>query len=275
MNMITSTSNSKVKWVRKLRNRRERDKSNLFYIEGLRVVTEAVQQSVDIEAIVFAPGLLSSSFGRGLVQRQKGKGITVMEVSDGVFQSVSKREGPQGIAAVVRQSWVQLEEVVLENQNTWIALDSVQDPGNLGTVMRTNDAVGGSGIILLDHTTDPYDLTTIRASMGAIFTQKLVRTKFEEFAAWKEKHKYPVVGTSAASAVDYQDVIYPDALILMMGSEREGLQQKHVQLCDNMVRIPMVGKSDSLNMAVASAVVLYEIYNQRRRRVVHARVLAE
>jgi TrmH family RNA methyltransferase len=126
--------------------------------------------------------------------------------------------------------------------------------------------VGGCGVILLDHATDPYDPTTIRASMGAVFTQKIVKATFEEFAAWKKQLNYPLVGTSGAAQQDYHRTRYPANLILLMGSEREGLNDQAIQLCDDLVRIPMVGQSDSLNLAVATSVVLYEIFNQKREK---------
>jgi RNA methyltransferase, TrmH family len=141
----------------------------------------------------------------------------------------------------------------------------VADPGNLGTILRTNDAVGGRGVVLLDHSTDPYDPTAARASIGALFSQRLVKAGLDEFAEWKHRQSVPLVGTSGAAQADYQDYRYPQALVVLMGSEREGLDEKHLRLCDQVVRIPMVGRSDSLNLAVATAVVLYEVFNQKRR----------
>ena len=158
-----------------------------------------------------------------------------------------------------------MEQVQPGADALWIALDSVADPGNLGTILRTSDAVGGKGIVLLDHSTDPYDPTAIRASMGAVFSQQLVRASLAEFARWKQHTPCAVIGTSDKAASDYQAVRYPAPLIVLMGSERQGLQEAHYQLCDDVVRIPMMGRSDSLNLAVATAVVLYEVFNQRRK----------
>ena len=143
--------------------------------------------------------------------------------------------------------------------------DSIQDPGNLGTILRTLDAVGGSGLILLDHSTDPYDATALRASMGAVFSQQLVRASFSDFARWKQAGNFQLVGTSGSAREDYHEFSYPDPMVLLMGSERLGLQEEHLKLCDGLVAIPMVGRSDSLNLSVATGVVLYEIFNQRRQ----------
>lgn len=269
MAMITSSNNDRIKSIRKLHERKARQESGQFFIEGLRIVAEAIEQGARIDTLVVAPELLKSPFGKGLVETQREVGTPILEVSEEVFQRISMKEGPQGIAAVVQQRWLPLEAVRLEpgtpkGNGTWVALDSVADPGNLGTILRTIDAVGGRGVILLDQSTDPYDPSATRASMGALFAQSLVRATFAEFADWKRQNNYPVIGTSDKAQTDYHAYSYPSALILLMGSERQGLQEQHLALCDTVVSIPMLGKSDSLNLAVATAVVLYEILNQRR-----------
>ena len=194
------------------------------------------------------------------------RGVDVLEVSEDVFLRLSLKEGPQGLAAVVRQRWERLDVVTPAPGSPWVALDSVADPGNLGTILRTNDAAGGAGIILLGQSTDPYDPSAVRASMGAIFNQQIAKSTLSEFKAWKERSGCPVIGTSDAAAQDYHTFTYPDPLVVLMGSERQGLQPEHQAICDEIVSIPMRGKSDSLNLAVATAIVLYEILNQRRDR---------
>ena len=262
--MITSPSNERIKNIRKLLERKARQESGLFYIEGLRIVAEAVEQGVTLDTLIVAPDLLKSTFGQELVAGQRAKGVSVLEVSSEVFQRISLKEGPQGLAAVARQRWLPMEQVRVEAGKTWVALDSVADPGNLGTILRTHDAVGGHGVILLDQSTDPFDPSAARASMGAMFTQRLVKASFAEFTEWKRKNAVFVVGTSDKAKTDYHKFRYPAALVLLMGSERQGLQEHHLALCDEVVSIPMLGASDSLNLAVATAVVLYEILNQRR-----------
>ncbi|HTX78633.1 MAG TPA: RNA methyltransferase, partial [Longilinea sp.] len=144
----------------------------------------------------------------------------------------------------------------------YIALDAVQDPGNLGTILRTGDAVGGKGVILLDHSTDPFDPATVRGSMGAIFSQNLIKATLDEFGDWKKRNHCKVIGTSGAAEYNYHQYRFSTPMVLLMGSERQGLTENHIALCDDVVKIPMVGRSDSLNLAVATAVVLYEIFNQ-------------
>ncbi len=262
--MISSTSNPRIKQIRGLRQRKARSESGLFFVEGIRLVLEAVQLGAPLETLVVAPELLSSTRAQELVQAQQRAGVPTLEVTAEVFQSLSAREGPQGLGAVLQQRWETLDHVQPGNELGWVALDAVQDPGNLGTILRTSDAVGCAGVILLDHTTDPYDPAAVRASMGAIFAQRLVRASFAEFAVWKQRHTVMVVGTSGAALHDYQAVKYVPPLVLLMGSERLGLAAEQQAVCDLMVRIPMVGRSDSLNLAVATGVMLYEVFNQQR-----------
>jgi TrmH family RNA methyltransferase len=261
--MITSTANAHIKKIRLLRDRKERQSSGLFFFEGLRIVGEAIDAGFQVEMLVVAPELLRSEYGQSLVAHFRARQGMVLEVSAAVFRSVSSKEGPQGIAAVARQCWVNLQDVVVTPGQVWVALESVADPGNLGTILRTNDAVGGTGLILLDQSTDPYDHAAVRASMGAIFSQKIVKAGLEEFAAWKHSGGVHLIGTSGAAQKNYHEYRYPAGLVLLMGSERQGLQPQHLDLCDDVVSIPMLGKSDSLNLAVATGVVLYEILNQR------------
>lgn len=262
--MITSSSNPTIKFIRKLSDRKERRQTGMFFVEGLRTVGEAVQRGWDIETLVVAPELLVSLFGQQLVEQVAAMGSTVIEVSEDVFLSLSIKEGPQGIAAVGHQRWTQLEDVHLKAGDTWIALDSVQDPGNLGTILRTSDAAGCRGVILMDQSTDPYDPGAIRASMGAIFSQPVVKTTYADFAHWKREHQSIVVGTSDKAPQDYHEFKYPSALVVLMGSERQGLLEQHLAICDAVVSIPMRGTSDSLNLAVATGLMIYEIFNQRR-----------
>ncbi|MEJ5202992.1 MAG: RNA methyltransferase [Anaerolineales bacterium] len=261
--MITSTGNPLIKQVRSLRQCKVRRAAGLCYAEGLRIVAEAIHLGAELEMLLVAPELLVSEFGLGLVQEAHKRGLPVIEVSESVFKSIALKEGPQGLAAVVRQRWHLLESISGEKEALWVALSEVADPGNLGTILRTADAVGAKGIILLDDTTDPYDPTAIRASMGAVFSQMLVRCSFQAFAVWKAKNGFSLVGTSDKAEKAYRQVKYPERLILLMGSERHGLTEEQWRLCDVVVRIPMIGRSDSLNLAVATGIVLYEIFHQR------------
>jgi TrmH family RNA methyltransferase len=262
--LITSLGNSRIKLIRKLKDRKTRQEEGVFLVEGLRLVTEAVQLKRKILTIVFSRELLKSDKGLSLVDQQSKEGVEVLEVNGAVFESIASKENPQGIIAILNQVFVPLSGLSMMENDLYVALEAVADPGNLGTILRTSDAVGAKGVILLDQSTDPYDPTSIRASMGAVFSQKLIKTTYQEFLNWKIAQDVPVVGTWDSGAVDYQAYHYPGRMVLLMGSERQGMSEPYKALCDAIVKVPMVGRSDSLNLAVATGVCLYEIYNQKR-----------
>ena len=262
--IITSFANQKVKFIRKLEQKKYRQESGKFFIEGLRTVGEAVQTGAPIDAFVVAPELLVSDFGRSLLENPSVKNITRIEVSAEIYQKIAHKEGPQGIGAIVHQEWRSLENLQAKPDDCWVALDAVSDPGNLGTIMRTADAVGSRGIILIGQATDPYDPTAVKASMGAVFSLDLVQADWSDFKTWQKTHQMMMVGTSDSAQKDYQAIQYERPLALLMGSERHGLSPEMEAACSEMVRIPMAGRSDSLNLAVATGVMLYEIYNQSR-----------
>lgn len=261
---ISSPSNPRIKEIRALSQRKTRRETGLFFLEGIRLVAEAVALKADIDTLVVAPDLLRSDYGRETVQTATRNGISVLEVNDTVFRTLSRKDGPQGLGAVVRQRWETLEAVQPGDELAWVVLEDVHNPGNLGATLRTCDAVGAAGVILLGETTDPYDPAAIRGSMGAVCSQRLIRTTLDALVAWKQKHHLTMTGTSDAAQIDYQAMLYKPPALLCMGSEQHGLSDTHAAACDHVVRIPMVGRSDSLNLAVATSVMLYEMFNQRR-----------
>ncbi|MBW6466623.1 MAG: RNA methyltransferase [Brevefilum sp.] len=263
--MITSFSNPKVKAIRKLEDKKYRSTSGEFFIEGLRTVGEAIQTSAPIQSLVVAPELLVSEFGRSLLEHPTVTAVEKVEVSGEIFEKIAHKQGPQGIGAVVKQSWQSLKTLSINPTDLWVALDQIADPGNLGTIMRTADGVGCRGIITLGASTDPYDPNAVKASMGSIFSLELIQSDWGSFRSWQVEHKLGLVGTSDRAPSDYQAVNYALPLVLLMGSERHGLPGEMIDACDALVRIPMRGRADSLNLAVATAVVLYEIYNQTRK----------
>ncbi|CAA9295057.1 MAG: tRNA (guanosine(18)-2'-O)-methyltransferase [uncultured Chloroflexia bacterium] len=275
---ISSLSNARVKALRGLRERKTREQTGLFLVEGVRGVQDALQLGADVEQLVVAPDLLRHPVGPALFTRQQRLGTACLEVSaevyDSITRGVSLKYGPQGLAAVVRQAWLPLPEAIRRRDRCWVALDAVADPGNLGTILRTCDAVGAAGVILLGPTADPYDPAAVRASMGAIFSRRLVRATFAELVAARRRHGFTVVGTSGGATADYRSVIYRPPVVLLMGSEHTGLSPQQQELCDLVVRIPMVGRADSLNVAVATGVVLYEIFHQQPPNVIHEPMLA-
>jgi len=263
--MITSSANEQVKSIRKLREKKYRNESGSFYIEGIRIVVEAMKVPGRVQTLIVAPELVQSKIIAEVIDFAGKQHIPVLEVSAAVFETFSLKEGPQGVAAVVTQEWDTIDSIDPQKMGLWVGLDAVADPGNLGTIMRPLDAVSGNGIFLIGPCTDPYDPSAMRASMGAAFSLKFVKTSTDEFRRFKAESKVQMVGTSDSAKKDYQEVSYGDNLVLLMGSERQGLQKELMDICDDMVSIPMAGKSDSLNLAVATGVMLYEVYNQHRR----------
>jgi TrmH family RNA methyltransferase len=233
-------------------------------VEGLRFVAYAVQHHIPLETLVVCHSLLDHPFAHRLVQQQKQLGTPIVEVPATVFRDLSRVLEPQGIGAVMRQRWEPLEQVRPDAELCWLALQTVNSPGNLGTMLRTSEAVGGAGIILLDNSIDPYDPAAVRATMGSIFSQRFVRTSIAAFKRWKQRHSCMLVGTSPSAPHDYHAVTYQRPTLLLMGEERKGLPQELQALCDIMVRIPMVGETDSLNLAIATGIMVYELFNQSR-----------
>lgn len=263
--LITSTANERIKRIRALRMRKERDRTGLTFVEGIRSVVEAVQVEAPIDVLVVCPKLLRGKPGWDAVAIARSRDVEVVEVDEAVFRTLSKRDGPQGIAAVLRQRWERLRDIVPGDGSTWVALESAADAGNIGTIVRTCDATGAEGVILLDHTADPFDPVAMRASTGAVFTKRLVRASFVDVREWAQAHGMTVVGTAGDADADYRAADYGARTVILMGSERAGLPEAYRAACDLVVSIPMRGRADSLNLAVATALVLYEVLHRREQ----------
>lgn len=266
--MITSTANDRIRSIRALKRRKERDERGLAYVEGIRSVLGAIESGADIALLLVAPDQLTSDRAREAVAAAEATGVERIDVSRQVFESLSNRDGPQGIAAVIRQRWRALRSVELEDGDRWVALTAIQDPGNLGTILRTADAAGATGVILLEVGADPWDRTAMRASTGAVFTQQIVRADWKSFTEWAREAGATVVGAADAAETPYRGADYGPRTILLMGSEREGLSETQQAFCTRLVAIPMRGSVDSLNLGVAASLVLYEVMHQREAATV-------
>lgn len=266
--IISNINSHAIRHIRRLRLREERERTGLCYIEGLRFVDQAVSQGAIIETLVVSRPLLDHPYAHRLVNRLQRSGTPILYVAPDVLHGISLVHDPQGLGAVVKQRWKRLADIKAKGELCWIALSAVRSPGNLGTLLRTSEAVGGAGVILLDESTDPYDPTAVRATMGALFAQRFVRATIDEFVQWKQRNHCMLVGTSPSAKEDYHAITYRHPTILLMGEERKGLPAELQAHCDLMVQIPMIGKSDSLNLAIATSVMLYEVFNQRRTQKV-------
>ncbi len=258
--LITSPSNPKIKQARALRQRKQRDVTGLFLVEGLFHIGEALAAHAAIESIFYAPDLLDSDFGRELIDRAVTNSTSCYETTADILASLAVKENPQGIIAVARQPRVQLADLTPQNFPWGVAIVSPQDPGNVGTILRTIDAVGASGLILLDSGVDAYHPTAVRASLGSIFWYPIVSVSFAEWAQWAQQQGYHLYGTSAKGSVDYKELdVYVQPLFVLLGSEREGLSREQAAVCEQLVRLPMHGHVSSLNLAVAAGVMLYTV----------------
>lgn len=266
MNLITSRSNPKVKEVRALRQRKARRESGLILVEGIHPIGEAVEAGLAIKTIVYAPSLLRSTYAQTLIKELAGREVSCHPVSNDIFEWLAEKEHPQGILAVVYQPVYRLCDFNPTNFAWGVALVDPQDPGNVGTILRTMDAVGANGLLLLSSGTDttglvdPYQTSSVRASMGAIFGKPVIQTTFAEFSIWSQQYGYNIFGSSAHGAQDYQEInTFPTPRILLLGSEREGLTTEQIAVCDKIIRLPMHGRATSLNLAVAASILLYEM----------------
>lgn len=259
---VTSLANPVVKDLRALHLKKERAESGLFLAEGLKLVTDALEEGWPIRTLVHASRVKDQPLVARAVKEAKARGALVLEVSDEVLTKICRRDNPQMVVAAFEQRLGRLDDLVAPT-GVWVALEGIKDPGNLGTIVRTVDSVGASGVVLIGDVTDPFALEAVRATMGSLFHVPLLAAGLEDFAAWKARTGIPVYGTHLAGAVDYRSVDWPETCVLMMGNEQSGLSDAHVAACDGIVKIPMAGRADSLNLAVATAVMLYEIRRAR------------
>ncbi len=265
MTTLSSRNNPKIKQIRQLlAHRKERDATRLFAVEGIHHVGEAIEAHAPVEYICYAPDLLSSDFARQLIHDQEQQGIPCLAVDGDTFASLAGKENPQGIMAVVHQATRKIVDLTPGTFKWGVALVAPQDPGNIGAILRTIDAVGADGLLLLDDPAndqfcaDPYHPSSVRASMGALFWHPVVRAGFAKFALWAQEGGYTVYGTSAHAAPDYRQVrSYERPLVLLLGSEREGLSAEQRAVCQHTLSLPMRGRATSLNLAVAAGVMLY------------------
>jgi len=256
---VTSLANPIVKDIKALTVKKSREESGAFLAEGLKLVIDALELGWTIRTLVYA----KAAKGKPLVEQVAAKTVAagglVLEVSEKVIGSITRRDNPQMVVGVFEQRWQQLRDVKPKAGETWVALDRVRDPGNLGTIIRTADAAGASGVILVGETTDPFSLETVRATMGSVFAVPVVKATPEEFLAWKKKAEVSVVATHLAGAVDYRTIDYKKKpVVILMGNEQSGLPDALAKEADALARIPQAGRADSLNLAVATAVMLFE-----------------
>jgi TrmH family RNA methyltransferase len=261
---ITSLTNDRVKAIRALEMRKERKETGLFVAEGASILVTARERSFAPETLVLLAGSGAAGVAKGLVGWASAAGAEILEVSEAVLGKLAAKDNPQTMLGVFRQRFVPLPER-LQPADSWVALEEIRDPGNLGTILRTVDAVGARGVVLVGTCCDPYSRECVRATMGSIFTVPMARATAEEFAAWRKSWPGDVIGTHLAARDDFRRVAYRGPTMLVMGSEGPGLSAGMAAQCSRLVKIPMAGSLDSLNLAVATALALYQIQGPRLR----------
>jgi TrmH family RNA methyltransferase len=260
---VTSFSNALVKQARGLRDKKNRRREGLFLAEGLRILTEARENNVLPETLFFSDA--SHPLLRELIDAVEGAGGEAIETGADILHKISGKGNPQTVLGMFRAFNTALGRIDRDAAPLWIVAQSLRDPGNIGTILRTGDAVGAGGLILIDDSADPFSFEAVRASMGALFTQRVAQARWDEFIAWMRGGPGQLIGTSLKARQDYQAARYDRPAFILVGNEQAGLPAAYEAECDLLVKMPMLGKADSLNAAVATAVMAYEVVNQWRR----------
>jgi TrmH family RNA methyltransferase len=255
---ITSHANPRIKAVRALAQAKYRKETGQFLVEGLKLVTDALAEGWTVRAVIHQADAIAQQAVAKTAAAARAKGADIFAVSSDILAKVARRDNPQTVVGVVDQRLATPSEIARLGP-VLIALERIKDPGNLGTIIRTADAVGAGGVVLVGPSVDPFSVEAIRATMGSIFHVPLARMTEEQFLELRAGWSGSVVGTHLSGSADYRSVAYREPVLLLMGNEQSGLSERLAAACDELVRIPMAGEADSLNLAVATGVMLYEI----------------
>ena len=256
---VTAFSNATVKLLRSLRDKKARRAEGMFLAEGLRILTEARDSGRLPEIVAFSPEGARHPLAAEIVAATEAAGGDAIETSADILSKMSGKDNPQMLLGAYRQPDTSLEGIDRSRANLWIVAQALRDPGNIGTILRTGDAVGAGGLILIDDCADPYSVEAVRASMGAVFTQGVAAARWPEFVSWLRSGEGQLVGTSLKATQDYLEAEYRKPCFLLIGNEQQGLPADYEKECDLLVKIPMAGRADSLNAAMATAVMAFAI----------------
>ena len=256
---ITSFSNATVKRLRSLRDKKHRRSEGLFLAEGLRIIAEARDSGRLPEIIAFSAEGARHPLAAEIISATEAAGGEAIETSADILSKMSGKDNPQMLLGAYRQPETALGLIDRSTAPIWIVAQALRDPGNIGTILRTGDAVGAGGLILVDDCVDPFSVEAVRASMGALFTQQIATARWDEFIAWLRAGRGQLVGTSLKATDDYLEASYRKPCFLLIGNEQQGLPAEYEAECDLLVKIPMAGRADSLNAAMATAVMAFAI----------------
>ncbi|WP_448664285.1 TrmH family RNA methyltransferase [Sphingomonas sp. CJ20] len=261
---ITAFSNPLIKRVRLLRDKRHRREEGLFLAEGLRILTEAREAGRLPDYLFFAQDSANHPLVQTLVTATEAAGGEAIQTNADILSKLSGKDNPGAVVGVYPEFGLTLDQLDRSTAPIWLVAERLRDPGNLGTILRTGDAVGAGGLILLDEHVDPFSVEAVRASMGALFTVPVAHASWEEFRTWLRSGPGQLVGLSLDTDHDYRGPRYAAPTFLLTGNEAQGMPDFMAAECDLLVKIPMLGKADSLNAAVATAVMAYEVLAQHR-----------
>ena len=256
---VTAFSNSTVKLLRSLRDKKARRAERLFLAEGLRILAEARDSGRLPEIVAFSPEGAKHPLAAEIIAATEAAGGDAVETTPDILSKMSGKDNPQMLLGAYRQPETGLDRIDRAKAPLWIVAQALRDPGNIGTILRTGDAVGAGGLILVDDCADPFSVETVRASMGALFTQDIAAAHWGEFLAWLRDGEGQLVGTSLKATQDYLDAEYRQPCFLLIGNEQQGLPAEYEAECDSLVKIPMAGRADSLNAAMAAAVMAFAV----------------
>lgn len=257
---ITSLKNPKIKLAQDLREKRDRDRNQLFLIEGFRELTRALKGGVEIETLFYCPELFLGSNESNILDACPRK----LETSSQVFHKISYRDRPDGLLAIAKIKRKTLKDIPLKKPPFLLVAEAIEKPGNLGTLLRSSDAVGIDGVIVVDKCTDIFNPNVVRSSVGTLFTIPVVEATGDETIEFLRKNDIQIVSTTPSATSEYTDVDLTKPIAIVVGTEQLGLSDKWLDQADIKVRIPMLGVADSLNVATATTLMLYEALRQRR-----------
>ncbi len=256
---ITGFSNETVKAIRSLREKKHRKSTGRFLAEGLRLLTDARESGHLPETLVLSDARDPHPLLVKLESAVEAAGGEVIETTPDILAKITGKDNPQAVAGVYAEFDTSLADIDRARADIWLVAQALRDPGNLGTMLRTGDAIGAGGLILIDDCADPFSVEAVRASMGAVFTQKIAQARWEEFLPWLRSGPAQLVAASLRDAQPYRDAPYAAPCFVLVGNESRGLPEEYEMACDLRVTMPMKGRADSLNAAVAAAVLGYEV----------------
>ncbi|MBS0615640.1 MAG: RNA methyltransferase [Verrucomicrobia bacterium] len=261
---ISSAQNPKIKQLLHLRDRKERDESGLFLIEGYREISRAVKGGVHFVSVFICPQLFLGENEKSLLAQIP---LKPYELPPHLFEKISYRDRPDGLVAIAHQMKRTLKDIHFQNKIPFLVIaEAIEKPGNLGTILRSADAAGADGVIVCDRCTDIYNPNVVRASVGTLFTLPVVEATSAETFTWLQKHSVQVVAATPAASLEFTDADLSGPLAIAVGTEQIGLSEIWMKAADIQIRIPMNGVADSLNVATATTLILYEALRQRKHR---------